>query len=192
MDDSNAGGRRTLLIIGAVFFGPIAVALMLYLSGDNWRPAGRTEHGILFEPPRQLPASHLVGGPEETVASGFSQIWTLLYVGDSRCDEFCAITLVNMRQLRLSLGPDMPRVQRVVCLSGDDVDTVTLRDEHPGLMTCDPESAAAIRQVVGDYEPGDIFLVDPLANLVMRYPVATELGAMRKDVKLLLKLSGIG
>jgi hypothetical protein len=49
-----------------------------------------------------------------------------------------------------------------------------------------------IRSVVGDFTEGQVFLVDPLGNLMMQYAPDTEMAAIRKDLARLLNLSGIG
>ena len=55
-----------------------------------------------------------------------------------------------------------------------------------------PDATRDIRDIVGPYEPGQIFMIDPLGNLMMSYPPGTDMGNVRKDLAHLLKLSGIG
>ena len=49
MQDSRAHGRRTLLIVAAIFLLPVAVAFTLYY-GKLWRPANSASKGELIEP----------------------------------------------------------------------------------------------------------------------------------------------
>ena len=53
MQDSRARGRRTLLIVAAVFLLPVAVAFTLYY-GKLWRPANSSSKGELIDPARPL------------------------------------------------------------------------------------------------------------------------------------------
>jgi hypothetical protein len=46
--------------------------------------------------------------------------------------------------------------------------------------------------VVGETRPGEIFLADPLGNLVMRYPAGTGMKGIHGDLKHLLAISTIG
>ena len=58
MQDSRARGRRTLLIIAAVFLVPVAVAFTLYY-GKLWRPANSASKGELIDPARPLAVAGL-------------------------------------------------------------------------------------------------------------------------------------
>ena len=55
-----------------------------------------------------------------------------------------------------------------------------------------PEVSGEIREIIGSYENAEIFMVDPLGNLMMRYAPGTDMGDVRKDIAHLFKLSGIG
>jgi hypothetical protein len=48
--------RRILWLLAAVFFAPLCLSFVMYY-GSSWRPAGHTNHGLLIEPPRTLPAA---------------------------------------------------------------------------------------------------------------------------------------
>ena len=58
MQDSRARGRRTLLIVAAVFLVPVAVAFTLYY-GKLWRPANSASKGELIDPARPLAVAGL-------------------------------------------------------------------------------------------------------------------------------------
>jgi hypothetical protein len=45
---------------------------------------------------------------------------------------------------------------------------------------------------LGTYSEADVFVVDPLGNIMMRFPVGTTMKDMHKDLTLLLKASTIG
>ncbi len=76
--------------------------------------------------------------------------WTLLYIGDGRCDEACRTALVFGRQSRLALNNEMTRVQRVFLATGNCCDTDYFAREQMGLIALDasaPESAALLAAV---------------------------------------------
>jgi len=58
----------------------------------------------------------------------------------------------------------------------------------------DAEIRNAFLQAFVEAEQGSgwIYLVDPLGNLLMRYPTTVKPGGMLKDLKRLLRLSKIG
>jgi hypothetical protein len=45
---------------------------------------------------------------------------------------------------------------------------------------------------LGEFAEGDVFIVDPLGNLVMRFPAGTTMKDIHTDLELLLKASQIG
>jgi len=45
---------------------------------------------------------------------------------------------------------------------------------------------------VGDFAAGDVYLVDPLGNLMMHFPKQTGMQGMQEDLKRLLRVSRIG
>jgi cytochrome oxidase Cu insertion factor (SCO1/SenC/PrrC family) len=194
MQDSRAHGRRTLLIVAAVFLLPVAVAFTLYY-GKLWRPANSSSKGELIEPARPLTVTGLRHADGTSAdAAVFSEKWTLLYIGDGRCNEACRTALVFGRQSRLALNNEMTRVQRVFLATGNCCDNDYFAREQVGLVTLDasaPEAAALLAQFPGDHEH-TLFIVDPLGNLMMRHDASHTTKDLLSDLKKLLKLSHIG
>jgi cytochrome oxidase Cu insertion factor (SCO1/SenC/PrrC family) len=194
MQDSRAHGRRTLLIVAAVFLVPVAVAFTLYY-GKLWRPANSSSKGELIEPARPLTVSglrHADGSPAD--GSVLAGKWTLLYIGDGRCDEACRTALVFGRQSRLALNNEMTRVQRVFLATGNCCDSDYFTREQAGLIALDasaPEAAALLAQFPAEREHA-LFIVDPLGNLMMRHDASLTTKDLLSDLKKLLKLSHIG
>jgi cytochrome oxidase Cu insertion factor (SCO1/SenC/PrrC family) len=194
MQDSRARGRRTLLIVAAVFLVPVAVAFTLYY-GKLWRPANSSSKGELIDPARPLEVAGLrnadgtAAGPD--VLSGK---WTVIYIGDGRCDEACRQALVFGRQSRLALNNEMTRVQRVFLATGNCCDTAYFTGEQSGLIVLDASSpdAAAFLAQFPDGREQTLFIVDPLGNLMMRHDASQTSRDLLSDLKKLLKLSHIG
>jgi len=194
MQDSRASGRRTLIIIAAVFLVPVAVAFSLYY-GKLWRPANSSSKGQLIDPAQPLAIAGLrhadgsAAGPDV-----FSGKWTLIYIGDGRCDEACRKALVFGRQSRLALNNEMTRVQRVFLATANCCDTDYFAREQPGLVALDassPEASAFLAQFPAQRETS-LFIVDPLGNLMMRHDASHTTKDLLSDLKKLLKLSHIG
>ena len=183
-------GRTQLLLIAAVFLGPLALATWLYFGGQDLTPSGRTNNGAWLQPILNL-KSAIPASPLYANSDGH---WVLLYANDARCDEACAHSLYTLRQARLMLGKEMDRLVRVF-LHGDTApDTVLLADEHKGLVAI---SDSALKELLDkkkptDLEAGGYYLVDPLGNLVMYFRPDIDPGAMVEDIKHLLELSRIG
>jgi hypothetical protein len=65
--------------------------------------------------------------------------------------------------------------------------------EHTGLHVWRPADAAFSAQFpAGGERATHIYLLDPLGNLMLRFPANPEPKRMMKDLKLLLKASQIG
>jgi cytochrome oxidase Cu insertion factor (SCO1/SenC/PrrC family) len=193
--DPRIRGRRTLLGIAALFFVPLALAFALYY-GSAWRPGHRTNHGELIAPARPLPDVALRtadGTPAD--ARLFHGRWTLVYLGDGACDSECRAALYTLRQSRLALANEMGRVQRVFLATSDCCDTRFLSLEHPGLVALDASGEAAaplLARFPADGRERQVFLVDPLGNLMLRFDLRQNPKGLLQDLKKLLALSQIG
>ena len=194
MQDSRARGRRTLLLVAAVFLVPVAVAFTLYY-GKLWRPAGSASKGQLIEPARPLSVAGLrhpdgsAAGPDALTGK-----WTLVYIGNGRCDEACRTALVFGRQTRLALNNEMTRVQRVFLATGNCCDGDYFAREQAGLIALDaaaPAASAFLAQFPGQRDTA-LYIVDPFGNLVMRHDASQTTKGLLSDLKKLLKLSHIG
>ena len=192
MLDPRTKGRTTLLLVAAVFLGPIALAYLLYFGGDSWRPAATTEHGELLTALPVLSDATLVGSGAG--AASFRGKWSLVYVNDGKCGEACRAALYETRQVRQALGRDRDRVQRVFCLTGTAADRQFLQRDHPDLILLEADLAAAREFVaaISGHPVEDIFLVDPLGNIMMRFPRDTGMKGIHADIQKLLKISRIG
>ncbi len=123
----------------------------------------------------------------------------LLYAGSaSACDARCHTALYDLRQVRLALGKDMGRVETVLLLDGapDAALRQWLADEH-AVMTIGVADVGMQNQLLEAFGRADassdwIYLIDPLGNLLMRYPVTVEPRGVLKDLQRLLKWSRIG
>ena len=181
-------GRRSraqVWIVVALFFAPLALAFLLYYGGAGWRPPGSTNRGELISPPRPLPSP----------ATAWHGKWTLVYVGDGRCDEGCRAALILTRQTRLALNADTTRVRRIFLATGNCCDRTYLEAEHPdlGVEQVDNDAGAALLAAFPDAGSGSIYIVDPLGNLMMRHAPSAGLSKdLLEDLRKLLKLSHIG
>jgi hypothetical protein len=191
-----ARSRTQVWILVGVFFAPLALAFLLYYGSGGWRPPGSTNRGELISPARPLPNVDLpMSNGEPLAASVWRGRWTLVYVGDGRCDERCRAALTLIRQTRLALNKDMARVQRIFLTTGNCCERAYLDAEHPGLLIALADNApgADLLAAFPDTAAGSIYIVDPLGNLMMRHPpAAAPTKDLLEDLRRLLKLSHIG
>ena len=188
--DKKRKGRVQLLLVAAVFLGPLALATWLYFAGQGMTPDGRTNSGALLEPIVNL-VEILPESPLHPAGDGH---WSLIYANQGACDEACEYSLYTLRQARLMLGKEMDRLVRVFLHGETAPDTVLLADEHQGLITLQDSSLSGLleNKKPADLETGGYFLVDPLGNLVLYFQPDIDPSAMVGDIKHLLELSRIG
>lgn len=194
-------GRRQLLLLASLFFVPLALAFWLYYGADGWRPAGGTNKGDLITPARPLPAVQLLTTNGQPASTDLLRgKWTMLFVGDGRCDERCRKALYLTRQSRIALNKDMDRVQRVFLVTENCCNQPFLTQEHPDLLLLQgaPGAAQGLLAILPSYDgvaasaAGRIYLIDPLGNLMMSYSPQAPDKALLTDIKKLLRLSHIG
>ncbi|HKK03081.1 MAG TPA: cytochrome oxidase assembly protein [Gammaproteobacteria bacterium] len=187
--------RRNLQawVIFLLFFVPLATAAVLYFQTD-WRPGARGNHGELVIPPVPTPAVSLpTPDGDRTEEEFLRHHWSLVYLARSPCEAQCREALYNSRQMRLALGRLLERVQRVYLYLDAPPPADFLAREHPDLLvasTAGPGAAALLETFKG--QPEGFWLVDPLGNVMMRYPPDQEPRGMMEDIKRLLRLSRIG
>lgn len=188
-------GRITFLGMAALFFVPLGLSFWLYFSG-GWRPAMSTNHGELISPAVHLENAAL-SKPDGSAARSdlLTGKWTLVYLGNGRCDEDCQRTLYVMRQTRLTLANELTRVARVFIATGDCCNSEFLAREHAGLEVVAADAAGArdfLAQFPAAGQRHSIYVVDPLGNLMMRFDARQNPKGLQSDLTKLLKLSHIG
>jgi hypothetical protein len=158
-----------------------------------WPPTSRLNYGELIEP-RPLPDRewHALDGK----AFRLSQLrgkWLLLQVDSGGCGKDCKRKLLYMRQARLAQGAGAERIERIWLLS-DSVspDPLLLRD-YPGLRVLRGTEETRLPELPAAHSPADyIYVVDPLGNLMLRFPSNPDARRMMKDIDRLLRASRIG
>lgn len=182
--------RGKLLALFGVFVMPVVAA---YLAYWGMRPSGHANYGDLLE-------ATLLGQTEGRVLEGhpfnleaLRGKWVMVHVGNARCNAECAQQLYLMRQVRITQGKEQSRIERLWVVTDSKIPDDRLLQEHPGLRVWHPAEAAFAEQFPAAQNRADhIYLVDPLGNLMLRFPVQPDAKGMMKDLKLLLKASQVG
>ena len=114
--------------------------------------------------------------------------WVLVTIDAAACDATCEKKLYIVRQVRKAQGKDAERIERLWLLS----DAAKPRAEL--LAALEGSRLAAADAATLSMFPGtrDIYLVDPLGNLMMRFPADADPSKMIKDLQRLLKYSSFG
>jgi hypothetical protein len=187
-------GHWKLLAVIAICAGPMIGS---YLTYYVIKPQSRSNYGALLDP-RAYPipalgATTLDGKP---IALGAYQgKWIMLQANDADCREACKKKLYDMRQLRLAQGREMDRIERVWLITDKQpLETIVMREyEGTRMLRAKPEAIKAWLPVdAGTTAADHIYMIDPLGNLMMRFPKDADPNKIKKDLSKLLKASRIG
>lgn len=190
---SDAASRKrlgSLWLIVALTTAPVAASYLIYYF---WPPVHTVNYGDLIGPqPLPDPALTLADG-EPFRLSQLRGRWALVSVDSGRCDVHCDEKLLYMRQLRLTQGKDAERVERVWLISDDVPPRAESIAQYPGTWLVRAAAGGLpglfpAKGAVSDH----IYVVDPLGNLMMRFPRDPDPRRMIKDLSRLLRASQIG
>ena len=195
-DDSSRSraGRWKMIAVLLVCASPVIASYFTYYVV---RPEGRRNYGELINPQRPLPAMQTTDLNGKTgELAGLKNQWLLINVASAGCNDVCQQRLYFQRQLRESLGKQKGRLDRVWLVTDSaDVDArlkpalteaTVLRVSLEALMQWLPPS--------GSQRPEDhLYVVDPLGNLMMRFPAnmdAAGAAKAKRDLDRLIRASG--
>ena len=187
-------GRWKLFAVLAVCAAPLIAS---YLAYYVIKPEGRTNYGTILDPRAypmpELGSTTLDGKPISLNA--YKGKWMMLLINDADCDDACKKKLYNLRQLRLAQGKDKDRVERIWLITDDKpLETLVIR-EYDGthMIRAKPDLLGTWLPAEADTSIADhIYMVDPLGNLMMRFPKNADPNKIKKDLSKLLKASSIG
>ncbi|WP_255756467.1 cytochrome C oxidase subunit I [Massilia sp. erpn] len=187
-------GRWKLLAVLAVCATPLLASYFTYYV---LKPTSRNNYGALIDP-RQYPIPAMASTELDGKAATLDELkgkWIMLKVGGSDCQQACQDQLFAMRQLRTMQGKEMERIERVWLITDQEpLETMLLRVNDGTRMLRAPADAIAKWLPVEQGGKADehIYMIDPLGNLMMRFPKNPDPSKMKKDIGKLLKASAIG
>ena len=189
--------KTTPIALFLVFLLPVTLATMFYFFHDNLPSPGTKNHGELINPAQplaQFSARTLEG---KLLSHDYLHgKWTLILIGENTCDLYCEASLFKTRQARLAMGEDISRVQRLYLLTiaspGENLRP--LLREHPQMTVASLQKEAQenVLNSLGTQPEGNIYIIDPLGNVMMRYSKDSNAKGMIDDLRHLLKASRIG
>lgn len=174
---------------------PVIIAVVLYLN-PQWLDGTGSNYGTILEPQRPMPAAEalrltdLNGSPYD-----FQQLrgqWLLVTADGAACPESCARKLFITRQTHASTGKNVVRIERVWFVTDDAKVPDIVQEAYEGthILRVSPEQLQAY--MGHDAPEKHIWLIDPLGNLMMRFPEEVDPSGLRRDLGKLLFASQIG
>ncbi|MDO9421808.1 MAG: cytochrome C oxidase subunit I [Herminiimonas sp.] len=194
MEKSKNKGRWKLLAVILVCASPI---ILSYLTYYVIKPQSRTNYGAFIDPrDHPIPAlgtTTLDGKP--IALDAYKGKWIMLQVDGGECPAVCEKKLHDIRQLRLAQGKEMERIERVWLITDNKpLDTILIREfDGTNMLRAKADVVRGWLPVEEGTTISDhIFMIDPLGNLMMRFPKDADPNKIKKDVTKLLKASSIG
>lgn len=185
----------TLYLVIAVCLAPVLASYYVYYFV---RPDARSNYGELVEPQRPVPSLTLksLDGRPVDAKDALKGKWTMLMVAPGACDQACKDKLYHLRQVRLTTGKERERVQRVWLIpDGEPLPTIVMR-EYDGteMLRADPKQLEAWLGIDADAAryAQHLYIVDPLGNLMMRFPIDADPNKTKRDLSKLLRASRVG
>ena len=214
--DRQRKSRRTLLLVAAVCIAPFIGSFITYYF---WQPSGRVNYGELVEgvvlPIQQLPragvqttaptgsqpAAQPVSPPGTRGATASKLVdlgklrghWIFVTADTAACDDYCKKKLWQMRQVRMTQGKSLERIERLWLLTDDGAVAPAVEQEYEGTHIGNAQNSAVLKALPVKTGVRDhIWLIDPLGNVILRYPRDADPSRMKKDIERLLKVSRVG
>src|SRR5690242_5266072 len=116
--------------------------------------------------------------------------WALISIDSGKCDEQCREKLYYMRQVRLIQNTEKERIERVWLIDDGEAPAPEVASEFEGTWLINARDSDLLTAMTGKESNHDhIYLIDPIGNLMMRFPKNPDPARMAKDIKRLLKVS---
>ena len=172
--------RKSALVVALIFVASAAPVVLAWLAYQYRWGAGKSgNYGELIAPrPLAGPFAPLRGK------------WVLVTFDAAACDAACEKKLYVVRQVRRAQGKGAERIERLWLLA----DAARPRPEV--LAAIQGSHVAPAPAGLMQSFPGNalqhIYLVDPLGNLMLRFPADPDPARLIKDLERLLKASRFG
>lgn len=192
--------RLSIILVLVLCALPFVAATVAYKMG--WRPQGSVNHGTLLEKARPLKNLSFKDNRGRSVSlKDLRGKWNMVYVATGKCGKSCQHSLYKIRQVRLTQGKHMGRVQNVYIYTMRGLPSIKITKEYR--LRYWRASGATIKSLARQLHlPKDqgtpldgkarIYLIDPLGNFFMFYGEDADPTGIRKDLGRLLRISKIG
>jgi cytochrome oxidase Cu insertion factor (SCO1/SenC/PrrC family) len=190
MSEKPRNRRTTLWLIAALCVAPVIASYVAYFVMP---PAGHTNYGELLNTPPlpDVPLRLADGSP--FALSALRGKWVLATADDAECVEACQRKLFTMRQLRLTQGKEMSRLERAWLITDEGAVAEKTTRDFNGTWLVRAGGSELLKRLPVERPLNDyIYVIDPLGNIVLRYARDADPSRMIKDLTRLLKTSRIG
>ncbi|MBL8498607.1 hypothetical protein ABF87_13535 [Nitrosomonas sp. JL21] len=188
-EQAQKANRRKFLLLLALMCAPVIVSYTLYFF--DFKPDSK-HYGDLLPIVKTSGKGTNIADNTILRMKDLHGKWVLVTVDSGQCGELCREKLYYMRQVRMVQGKEKHRIERLWLLNDDiDPDPELIKD-HEGLYVVRDKD----QEILNVFETADVrtkhvYLLDPIGNLMMRFPEKIDGKKMGNDIKRLLHVSQI-
>jgi hypothetical protein len=182
--------RLALIGIALTFFIPIFVSWYLVFFSDYKESIKTVNNGELISPIVNLGEINMLSFTDDKVYNQ-ERKWILVFLVNEECNELCQENLYQIRQIRLAIGRDQDKLERLI-ISSTKLDWTSYRKDFPGQKFIDV-SMSNFDKIINTFtsnqelKRNSIYLIDPYGNLMMQYKKGTKPNGIIKDIERLIK-----
>lgn len=196
--------RVTMVALFIVFIAPVVIAYTAYFNG--WFAVASKNHGELLSQDNILDIEDFkfVRSNGEVISGkDFETLyWWVLPIDPQSCDEECLkLNTYTLNQTYVGLGKETKKLQPLLVLpQGTEANVGEFPTAHSQFSAIGVKALTKTRSGLDKDLPANfIYLVDPLGNIFMRYPLVSDKKQapltskdLREDIKRLFKYSRLG
>ena len=188
-ENTARNNKLKLLLLVLLCASPIVLSNFAFHGG---MATGTVNYGDLLEV-KPLPGNAL-NHSDDTIFR-IRQLrgkWVMVTVDSGACNAACREKLYYMRQTRLMQHTEMDRVERLWLIDDDVMPETAIKEEYKGTLRVKAKDSEMLTALPAAGSQRDhIYLVDPLGNLMLRFPRNPDPALIAKDLKRLLKVSSM-
>ena len=184
----------TIWFVVLTFVAPVVLAYVMFFFGNvsSFTNKGEILNQIVDISALKLKDENNVLIPEKTL----TYKWRLISFVGSECDKACSSRLHDSRQIHKSLGKDQHRVLRMIVHLGPPTEELNklIGSEYPDALNVfgDENAISAALGETSKINENEIYIMDPMGNIMMRFTQDQPNKDFQKDLRKLLKASQIG
>ena len=187
-----------VIFMTLIFIAPLVIVMLMYRY--DWHP-GSHSYGELVKPIIKINVPNNLESAKDSskkveVSGLMKDKWSLVYI-TNECKTICENKLYDLRQIHVSFDKDIPRVQRILITLDKNINKI--HEKYPDLIILNKPledvSKLALQFDRPSYkaiDSGNVYVVDPMSNLMMVYSNKIKSQEIRKDLVRLLKYSWAG
>jgi cytochrome oxidase Cu insertion factor (SCO1/SenC/PrrC family) len=179
------------------FVAPVVAAYALFFLGIT--PPAFSNKGELLNPIIDVESFALTDDDNQSMSRDeiTNHKWHMVYFAGASCDDACNQILYNMRQINIAVGKNANRLRRLLVhleKPGEEFQALIAK-EYPDAVHANASAAtiaAALQEVGTEFRSNEVYIMDPLGNIMLRFTQDQPYKDLLHDLNKLFKVSQIG